>query len=168
MSEEGKRQHLFISHHHKDDSEVSNLTKMLNDRGWDVRNSSIRVKASNQERIDKEQIPERTLKRLLRMKINWASTVVVLIGSETHSRPWVNWEIEQAHKRGKNIVGVYMRGATESDMPELLKTKYASNIVGWNSQSIMDAIEGRSIGVFETPDGKPREPVQTSPRTSCP
>lgn len=167
MGDEPKRQHLFISHHHKDDAEVSKLTTMLNDRGWDVRNSSIRVKPANQERLDKKQIPEKTLKRLLRMKISWATSVVVLIGKETHSREWVNWEIEQAHKQGKNIVGVFARGAKESDVPEILRTKYASNIVGWNSKNIMDAIEGRSSGVFETPEGVPREPILTSSRTNC-
>lgn len=168
MAAEGKRQHLFISHHHKDDQEVSRLTKLLNDNGWDVRNSSIRAKPANQERLDKKQIPEQTLKRLLRMKISWASTVVVLIGGETASRKWVNWEIEQAHKQGKNIVGVYAQGAKESDVPELLKTKYASNIVGWNSKNIMAAIEGQSEGVFETPEGAPRDPVRSQRRTSCP
>jgi hypothetical protein len=39
---------------------------------------------------------------------------VVLIGKETHSRPWVNWEIEEAAKQGKRIVGVYEHGGMDA------------------------------------------------------
>jgi hypothetical protein len=44
------------------------------------------------------------------MKMSWAGTVIVLVGKKTYTRPWVNWEIEQAHKQGKNIFGVYEHG----------------------------------------------------------
>ena len=64
------------------------------------------------------------------MKISWASTVVVLIGKETHSRPWVNWEIGQANKQGKRIVGVYARGATEADKPAALEKYARPSLVG--------------------------------------
>lgn len=59
MGDEPKRQHLFISHHHKDDAEVSKLTTMLNDRGWDVRNSSIRVKPGTKSVWTKSRFPRR-------------------------------------------------------------------------------------------------------------
>ena len=36
------------------------------------------------------------------------SCVVVLIGSETASRKWVQYEIEQGWKRGKGVVGIYI------------------------------------------------------------
>src|SRR5271156_1558352 len=101
------RRHVFISHHHADDGHVSKLTELLAGQGFEIRNSSIRAKPANQERLDKGLINERTLKRLLRMKMSWASTVIVLIGKETHQRPWVDWEIRQANELGKRIVGVY-------------------------------------------------------------
>src|SRR5687767_14827707 len=124
------RRHVFISHHHKDDAEVTKLTELLSRNGYDIRNSSIRAKPANQRRLDQGLVKEETIRRLLRMKISWAGAVVVLVGKETHSRPWVSWEIEQANKQGKRIVGVYERGGTEADIPEALE-KYASAIVGW-------------------------------------
>ena len=63
------------------------------------------------------------------MKISWASRVVVLIGKDTHLRPWVDWEIQQANRQGKRIVGVYIRGGTQADLPPALE-KYASAIAG--------------------------------------
>lgn len=36
------------------------------------------------------------------------SCVIVLIGTETASRKWVQYEIKEAWKRGKGIVGIYI------------------------------------------------------------
>lgn len=141
MNSESKRRHIFISHHHADDAEVDKLISLLSRSGHDVRNSSIRAKPANQRRLEQKRVKDETIRRLLRMKISWAGTVVVLIGKDTHSRPWVNWEIEQANKQGKRIVGVYIRGGTEADKPPALE-KYASAICGWDTKCIMAAIDG--------------------------
>ena len=90
MDKQAERRHLFISHHHKDDSLVDKFTSLLGSKGWDVRNSSIRAKPANQDRLENGLVKDAVLKRLLRMKVSWASTVVVLIGKKTHTRPWVN------------------------------------------------------------------------------
>ena len=159
------RRHVFISHHHADDAHVTGLTRMLARSGYEIRNSSIRAKPANQRRLDEGRIPERTLKRLLRMKMSWASTVVVLIGKDTHQRPWVDWEIQKANELGKRIVGVYERGGTENDVPDALN-KYGDALVSWNSASVIDAIEGK-CDPFEKPDGAPREAANDTPRSNC-
>jgi hypothetical protein len=99
------------------------------------------------------------------MKISWASTVVVLIGKETHSRPWVNWEIEQANMKNKRIVGVYVRGGTDADIPSAFE-KYGSALVGWNSDSVIDAIEG-TANPFQNPDGSSRQPPHGRVALQC-
>ncbi|MEO8488053.1 MAG: TIR domain-containing protein, partial [Betaproteobacteria bacterium] len=137
------RRHVFISHHHADDEHVSRLTGMLRRADYEIRNSSIRAKPANQRRIDQGMVSERAIKRLLRMKMSWASTVVVLIGKETHTRPWVDWEIDKAKELGKRIVGVFERGGTENDVPEAF-AKYGDALVAWTSDRIIDAIEGTS------------------------
>lgn len=35
---------VFVSHHHKDDSSVDGLTSLVAGKGYNLRNSSIRVK----------------------------------------------------------------------------------------------------------------------------
>jgi hypothetical protein len=162
MDSQNKRRHVFISHHHADDAEVDKLTSLLSRSGHDIRNSSIRAKPANQRRIEQGLVKDETIRRLLRRKISWAGTVVVLIGKNTHSRPWVDWEIEQANKQGKSIVGVYVRGGTEADKPASLE-KYASAIVGWDTECIMAAIDGADYP-FQNPDGSPRQIAH--PRTS--
>lgn len=165
MAAHDERRHLFISHHHKDDSLVDKFTNLLGGKGWDVRNSSIRAKPANEDRLKNGLVRDAVLKRLLRMKVSWASTVVVLIGEKTHTRPWVNWEIDQAHAQGKTIVGVFEQCGKDADIPKSLE-KYASAIVGWNANSIQRAID-KGERFFESSDGSVRKPVNGSARTSC-
>jgi MTH538 TIR-like domain (DUF1863) len=159
------RRHVFISHHHADDDKVDQLTDLLNRGGSDVRNSSVRMKPANQRRMDGGRVKDETIRRLLRMKISWSSIVVALIGKETHTRPWVDWEISQAAKQGKRIVGVYAQGGTDAEKPAALE-RYGSAIVAWNTDSIVDAIEGRS-NEFQNSDGTTRVPVHPGTTGVC-
>lgn len=161
---DSKRRHVFISHHHKDDGEVDKLSKLLNRKGYDIRNSSIRAKPANRERLEKGLVKDAVIRRLLKMKMSWAGTVIVLVGKDTHSRPWVNWEIEQAAKMGKRIVGVWAQGAKECDLPENL-VKYRDAMVGWNSERIIDAIDGTD-NTSQLPGGG-EFPMRNIDRAAC-
>ena len=159
-----KTKNVFISHHHKDDTHVDKLTRLLHKNGFDLRNSSIRAKPANQQRLDKGLVKDATIKRLLRMKISWAGSVVVLVGKETHSRAWVNWEIEEAHRQGKNIVGIYEQGLKDNViLPQALE-KYSTSQVGWDSGAIITAIEGKPV--FQNADGSP-SPWKDGNHTIC-
>jgi hypothetical protein len=160
-----KRKHVFISHHHADDNHVTALTNMLARNGYELRNSSIRAKPANQERLDKKQVSDHVLRRLLRMKLSWSSTVIVLIGKNTNERPWVNWEIKKANELQKRIVGVYTRGGTKADLPPAFDD-YGNALVNWNSNSLIDAIEGND-SPFEDPDGRERQPVHAPASSQC-
>ena len=152
MSE--KIRNVFVSHHHKDDASVDGLAKMLSGKGYQLRNSSIRVNPDNQRRLDKKQVSDQTIKRLLRMKMRWASQVIVIIGKETHSRPWVDWEINAAKQLGIPIMGVYENGLKDQvPLPKNLE-KFASSIVGWRGDSVIEALSGKSV--FQNPDGTKR------------
>jgi hypothetical protein len=141
------------------------MTDMLKRSGWDIRNSSIRAKQANQQRLDRGEIPERTLKRLLRMKISWSQTVIVVIGRETHASTWVDYEIQEANRQGKRIVGVYARGLQDAQLPESLE-KYASAIVAWNTDALAEAIDGGE-NRFEDASGLQRQPVNNPTRQNC-
>lgn len=160
-----KRKHLFISHHHGDDAHVDKFTNIMRKAEYDVRNSSVRMKPANERRVEKGHVKDETIKRLLRMKMRWASTVVVLVGPKTHTRPWVNWEIEQASRLGKRIVGVYLHGGTEANVPEALES-YAHALVKWSSKSISEAVEDEK-NRFETPEGEIRDPKHVRGSMNC-
>lgn len=58
------RRHLFISHHHQDDNQVSNLTNLLAGKGYDIRNSSVRMKPKNQRRMDENRVSKEVIERI--------------------------------------------------------------------------------------------------------
>lgn len=148
---------VFVSHHHKDDASVDGLANILSGKNYQLRNSSIRVKPDNQNRLDQKKVSDKTIERLLRMKMRWASQVIVIIGKETHTRSWVDWEVKAAHDLGKPIIGVYENGLKEKvPLPGNLE-KYATSIVGWRADSVIDALAGESQ--FQNPDGSPRPKV---------
>ena len=114
--------------------------------------------------MDEKRVSDKVIERTLRMKISWAGTVVVLIGKDTHSRRWVNWEVDKANEQGKRIVGVFVRGGTEADIPPSLE-KYGSAIVNWNSDSIMSAIDGDNS--FQNSDGTNRQGPNAGGSVTC-
>ncbi|MDE6284299.1 MAG: TIR domain-containing protein, partial [Bacilli bacterium] len=96
--------------------------------------------------------------KILKPKIDWVGTVVVLIGKETKNRPYVNWEIEYAIRHEKKIIGVYLPGATEEDVPEGV-LKYGDSLVTWEARKITKALSGGTE--WETPKGTRRPDVET-------
>ena len=157
-----KSHNVFISHHGKDDDYVQKLKQRLRDQGYKIRNSSI---DSTKHRPIRPS--DAVIGRLLRKGISWAGTFICLIGTETHSRPWVNYEIRQAYLQGKRIVGVYMHGCKNSvELPEAFK-RYGGTPLGWNSiDKLGEAIKGKSLPA-ENPDGTSREPIYNIVRIKC-
>lgn len=150
---------IFISHAHEDDQEVQNLRALLDDKGYDFRDSSI--DSSNPNNANN---PDYIKSSILAPAIQWAGTMIVLISPDTHESPWVDWEIEYAQKQGKRIIGVYVRGGQESDLPKPFEL-FGQALVGWNGERIIGAIDG-TINNWYTPTGELREPRNIR-RYSC-
>jgi len=130
---------IFICHCGEDADQLHKLRSLLKRGGYDVRDSSVDERNPNNAKN-----PE-YIKSLLRPKIDWAGTVLVLIGPNTHEKEWVDWEIDYANKNGdKRIVGVYVRDGTNADVPTNLK-KYGDALVPWDSDKLGSAIEGEDI-----------------------
>jgi hypothetical protein len=144
-----KTKNVFISHYHEDEENIEKLKDLLSAKGYQIKNSSI-----SRSRPNFAKNPE-YVKRLLRMRIHWAGTFICLIGPKTSTREWVDWEVEQASKKGKRIVGVFINGASSSEIPENLK-KYRNALVCWKADKIIGAIEGE-INYSENPDESQRE-----------
>ena len=157
-----KTRNVFISHYGQDDEHVQGLKQRLRDQGYNIRNSSI---DSTKHRPEKPS--DAVIARLLRKGISWAGTFICLIGPETHTRPWVNFEIRQAHSQGKRIVGVYLSGSSNNVvLPDAFR-RYGGPALGWNSlDKLGDAMDGKAISP-EEPDGTPREPIFPIERIKC-
>jgi hypothetical protein len=157
-----KTHNVFISHHGKDDTHVQGLKERLKNEGYNIRNSSVDSTKHTEVRPSDKQIAKD-----LKDGIAWAGTFICLLGRETASRPWVDYEIKQAHLMGKTIVGVYLHGCKESvDLPESFK-RYGGATLGWNSlEKLGDAMAGKPLPA-ENPDSTARTPIFTVTRVKC-
>jgi hypothetical protein len=148
---------LFISHYGGDEEYVEKFNNLL-DKHYEVRDSSV-VESDPNKATSKEYI-----KTLLRAQIDWAGKVVVLIGPKTHEREWVDWEIEYAATHGdKQVIGVFLPGASDSDIPEALN-QLGDALVTWNQNKIISILEGRE-NHWEDAKGRPRS--DTDVRGEC-
>jgi hypothetical protein len=154
---------IFISHLGEDDSHVQSLKQRLIDQGNNVRNFSIDSTKHKNGRIPSDAV----IQRYLRIRVKMSSTVVCLIGPDTHNSKWVNYEIRLAHLYGKKIVGIYTQGSNNSvELPEAYK-KYGSPAIGWNSlDKLSDSINGKNFPA-ENPDGSVAAPLFHRTKVKC-
>ena len=95
-----KRQVFFSFHYNNDNWRVAQVRNMgvvedqetFSDNSWE----KVRLRS------------DAAIKNWIDNQLSMRSCVVVLIGSETASRKWVQYEIEQGWKRGKGVVGIYI------------------------------------------------------------
>jgi len=150
---------IFVSHHHSDASNIEELKNMIGKRGTSARDSSI----YKEKRENNAHNPD-YIKSLIRSQIDWAGTLVVLVGTKTSDSDWVNWEIEYAAEHGKKIIGVFLESATDADLPEAL-INYGDALVNWDAGQLERAINGESI--WMDPAGNRRTTPIEMTRITC-
>ncbi len=97
-----KRQVFFSFHFDKDIWRVGQVRnigavdgqEIFFDNGWE----KVRLKSDT------------AIKAWIDSEMRMRSCIVVLIGTDTASRRWVQYEIEQAWRLGKGAVGIYIHG----------------------------------------------------------
>lgn len=157
-----KNYNIFISHYHADDKHVQSLKSKLIDKGHNVRNFS--VDSTNHK--DGRRPSDAVIKRYLDIRIKASSTVICLLGPDTHKRPWVNYEIRKAYLEGKKIIGVYTHGNTDNvQLPDAFK-KYGTSTLGANSiNKLGDIISGKNT--FEDSKGNQAKSIYKTERIKC-
>ena len=150
---------LFVSHKGEDESKINAFKRLMEKRGYDFRDSSIRESEPNRAHND-----DYIKREILKPAIDWAGTVVVLIGKETHNSDWVDWEINYAIKHNKKIIGVYLPGEAGAELPDALK-KIGDSCVNWNADKIDELIKSDKQ-IWEDASGNPIVP-NNSNRMTC-
>lgn len=56
-----------------------------------------------------------SIENWIKDQMQMRSCVVLLIGEHSSDRKWINYEIKQAWKKGKGIVGIHIHGLKDSD-----------------------------------------------------
>ena len=76
------------------------------------------------------------VRKILREKIAEAQVVLVLVGANTHNRPWVDYEVHHAKSAGKKVIWTQISGTRGGPPKELI----GSGSVPFDMNSIRNAI----------------------------
>lgn len=123
---------IFISHSWSYTSDLEDLQKLLNERGYI---NVTFLEATKKTPIDSENASY--VKTVLKARILNSDIVLALAGVYASHSDWMIWELETAKNNNIPIVGVIPRGQ------ERVSTEVSSRSivdVKWNTESIVDAI----------------------------
>lgn len=123
----------FISHAWEHNDEYYRLVKMLDEApSFEWRNCSV-----------PEHDPlSGSLEEGLRKQVGEADIVLVLAGMYATHSDWIEFEIEFAQRIGKPIVGLKPWGSER--IPTVVQ-EAAIEMVGWNTDTIVDAIRRNAL-----------------------
>jgi len=134
---------LFISHAWQYGESYTRLLQLLrNSPYFTFRNYSAPEDKPLHNLNGTDVTTKAQIKAAIDRKIARANCVVVISGMYTAYREWMQYEIDAAVRMGKPIIAVRPWGSTI--VPEYVQ-KYADEIVGWNTDSIVSAIRYWSI-----------------------
>ncbi len=102
----------FFSFHYKND--VWRAMQVRN--SWvtkDDKEAAGFVDAADFEKIEKEG--DAAIKNWIDKQLVGTSVTVVLIGSDTNSRPYVKYEIQKSYAKGNGMLGIYIHQLKDKD-----------------------------------------------------
>lgn len=128
---------LFISHAWTYDADYYKLIRFLDNANWfRYRNYSV----PRHDPLDANNASR--LKASLDRQIRPVNVVLIISGMYVNYREWIQYEIDVAQGYGKPIVGTRPWGSLR--VPVAVEAA-ASEMVGWNTSSIVGAIRRNAI-----------------------
>jgi len=73
-------------------------------------------------------------------RIEQTSAFFVAIGENTHKSEAVDWEIREAHKQGKRIVGIRLQRDKNHTVPKALQ-EHGDKVIYWDTKKIGEMLE---------------------------
>ena len=125
--------HIFISHAWLYNEPYNTLVKWINN-DTDIQWANYSVPIENPIDTNKK----RELKQKLTNKIALSNVVIILAGMYAAYSEWIDYEIDEAVRMGKYIIGVRPWG--QERIPKKVQDN-ATIMVGWNGKSVTDAIK---------------------------
>lgn len=129
-----RKKRVFISYYYEKDRAIKRLLKAWskNDK-FDIEFEDMSADVSLATKTEDD------LKQELTARIKESDIVLVLIGSNTHSRKWVDYEVEEAVRLAKPIVAVKQDRSNIS--PKKLKGVGAKWVYGFRAKKVSKALK---------------------------
>jgi hypothetical protein len=122
---EGRIRNVFISFHVDDEGQVNFLRNQATGENSDLEFRDYSVKEPFDEKW----------KTQCRERIGQTSALICMIGPNTASREAVAWEIEEAYRQGKKVIGVRIYRDQAHPIPSPLVAHHA-RILNWDLAEI--------------------------------
>jgi MTH538 TIR-like domain (DUF1863) len=103
---------VFISYHFNDKTHKGEVKKWLEAAGATV--------ISTDEK-DLRQEGEKVVKARIKEQIDSADMLLILVGDDTHDRPWINYELDVAQSKGIDTKWVRLSARNGAPPPEIRK-----------------------------------------------
>lgn len=108
------KKRVFLSFISEDKNGIQGLRLLAANPNYDLEfyDESVRVPIDSR---DAEYV-----KQVIREKISRTSVTVCPISEKTHTSKWVDWELEQSHKKGNKIIAMALKGVERAVLPKLI------------------------------------------------
>ena len=113
--EQQGRRNVFISFAYEDINDVNLLRGQAKNEKSPIEFNDWSVS----EPFDSDRTPY--IKQKIGERIAQSSLTVVYLSNNTSNSKWVNWEIEESLKRGKNVIGVYSGDTCPAELPRAIE-----------------------------------------------
>lgn len=108
---------VFLSFKAEDKQQVQGLRLMAANDKFDVDffDESVRV-AIDSNNAD-------YVRRKIREKINRTSVTICMIGSETHTSKWVDWELEESFDKDNTVIAMALKEIERAVLPTPIRSR---------------------------------------------
>ena len=130
--EQSKVRNVFISFNMDDEDQVNLLRHQAKDNEFGLQFRDYSVKEPFDEKW----------KTNCKERISQTSALICIIGEETAQREAVIWEINEAYRQGKKVIGVRIYNDENHRIPKPL-LEHNAPIVDWNLARIAKLLEER-------------------------
>ena len=131
-AERSRVRNVFISFHVDDESQVNLLRSQAKGENFDIEFRDYSIKEPFDE----------AWRTNCRERIAQTSMLICMIGSGTAERPAVNWEIEEAYRQGKQVIGVRIYRDRNDPIPKPL-VEHKALVVNWDLKEISTLLDKR-------------------------
>lgn len=127
-----RTRNVFISFHVDDEAQVNLLRAQAKSERFDIEFRDYSVKEPFDEKW----------KTNCRERIAQTSALICMIGEKTAQREAVIWEINEAYRQGKKVIGVRIHRDKNHPIPKPL-SEHDVPVVDWNLAEISKLLEER-------------------------
>ncbi len=129
----GKKR-VFLSFRVEDKPQVQALRLMSANDKFDIEFFDESVRSSINS-TDRDYVRSK-----IREKINRTSVTVCLIGPQTYTSEWVDWELEESFEKGNTVMAMGLKGVDNAILPRPIRT-HGLTFHAWSPDRLANLID---------------------------